>query len=127
MKGNILHIPTEKHFEMPSEMDLFIEGRSSGRSKVQYSPLADVQVLGETVDRKTVLVKTARAHSIIGSDEDSSTGGDSEPVVHTAGGHMIGLLLGGARGHNLSHFTHVLDLFADVIRATGATDIRLAD
>ncbi|KAL3461463.1 hypothetical protein BJX64DRAFT_260626 [Aspergillus heterothallicus] len=51
-------------------------------------------------------------------------GGESGVRSHTNGGNMVGLLFGGAEGHNLSYIIHVLGLFADITRVTGATDIR---
>lgn len=52
--------------------------------------------------------------------------GDSGALVHLPTGQLVGMILAGHESQKLSYFTHVDDLFADILEFTKAADIRVA-
>lgn len=57
--------------------------------------------------------------------KEFSRPGDSGGLILDGTGAMVGLLLGGNSLTNVTHFSAVGELFADIKAATGAIDVRL--
>lgn len=51
--------------------------------------------------------------------------GDSGSIVIDEDANMVGLLFGGNKDCSVAYFTHVIDLFDDFKRQTGAVDERV--
>lgn len=77
------------------------------------------------VNNKATKVFTAE-HRIIGfNNKPFSELGDSGAVVFNEDKEMVGMLFAGCMITGAWYFTHVKDLFNDIVVRTGAADIRL--
>ncbi|KAL5342239.1 hypothetical protein BJX70DRAFT_410892 [Aspergillus crustosus] len=107
------------------ERELCLYGRSSGHSIGQYNSLKPALIVEQIVDEELKQVET-REHTILGTmGEPFSLPGDSGGVVHTRQGVMVGMVVAGCTAKDLSFFTHIEDLFPDIMRSTKARKIRL--
>lgn len=106
--------------------DLHIDGRSSGSARGRYNELQEAHIDTEVVGGKEENIITwehALVHSQAG--RPFSEPGDSGAFVRTRGGEFVGLLFGVAPSKNVSYFTHVRDLYADIQEHTGAVAVRI--
>lgn len=106
--------------------ELRIHGRSSGLSRGKYNKLWTSHINIKVVEGKNISIETLE-HSIVHSQagQSFSREGDSGAFVHTFSERFVGLLFGGSPSLNISYFTHVKDLFADIRDLTGAEEVRL--
>lgn len=88
-----------------------------------YSGL-QVAMLHYYVDSKSIVMRT-REHCILGDTNLFSRGGDSGSWVFNKGGRLAGMVFGSNEHDKITYFTHVDDLFSDILEKTGAAGIQL--
>jgi hypothetical protein len=116
-------MPSSRH--IGDEETLFIQGYRSGRSSGRYNALATAYMADERYRSGKEVVTIE--HSIVGESGDLfSQTGDSGSFVFTADWSMVGMVWGGHKDQQVTYFTHVDDLVADMKVLTGAEDVRIS-
>jgi hypothetical protein len=116
-------MPSSRH--VGDEETLFIQGYRSVRSSDLFNALATAHMDGETYRSGKELVTIE--HSIVGKSGDLfSQTGDSGSFVFTADWSMVVIVWGGQKDQQVTYFTHVDDLVADIKELTGAEDVRIS-
>lgn len=109
---------------IPSRGRLYKAGRSTHFTSGDHAGLQSVLLHHEIVQGKEVCVETYE-HCVTNKDKWFSRPGDSGAFVFDKHGCVVGLLFAGAEGKCTSYFTHILDVFEDIKKVTGATSVRI--
>ena len=105
---------------------LFKAGRSTAYSSGYYSELKTALITetrdeyGNTVPKKTL------EHAITGyHGQRFASEGDSGALVFNQHEMVVGMVFGGSKRQSVSFMTHITDVFEDIKRVTGASDVRM--
>ncbi|KAJ9208251.1 hypothetical protein DTO021D3_1049 [Paecilomyces variotii] len=110
---------------IPHGAPLFKAGRTTGYSVGEYNGLHSAVIARKFVNGKWETHKTLE-HSVCGRHGDwFSQEGDSGALIFDNRGDVVGMLFGGNMLRSISYFTHIVDLFNDIKKMTGATKVRI--
>ncbi|KAJ9289366.1 hypothetical protein DTO021C3_3192 [Paecilomyces variotii] len=110
---------------IPHGAPLFKAGRTTGYSVGEYNGLHSAVIARKFVNGKWE-THTTLEHSVCGRHGDwFSQEGDSGALIFNNHGGVVGMLFGGNMLRSISYFTHIVDLFNDIKKMTGATKVRI--
>lgn len=111
-----------------TDTTVFKVGRSTTYIAGYYSSLKDARISQVSNAAGVLVMKATLEHSVTGmSGKHFSDLGDSGAMVFQGSGALVGMLCDGCIEHPISYISLAEDLFDDIKRVTGATDVRVAD
>ncbi|KAJ9295969.1 hypothetical protein DTO271G3_5544 [Paecilomyces variotii] len=104
---------------------VFKAGRTTGYTQGTYNSLESAVIADKIVNGETVRTYTLE-HAVCGRHGQCfGDQGDSGSFVFTYSGTVIGTIFGGNTDRPISYFTHIVDIFNDIKKITGASNVRI--
>ncbi|KAJ9265169.1 hypothetical protein DTO212C5_6843 [Paecilomyces variotii] len=111
--------------DMSQITTVFKAGRSTGYTQGTYNGLESAVIADKIVNGQTVRTRTLE-HAVCGRHGQwFGDRGDSGSFVFTYSGTVIGMIFGGNTDRAISYFTHIFDIFNDIKKITGASNVRI--
>jgi hypothetical protein len=107
---------------------LYKVGRTTQFTTGEYGGLETVH-LHRTIVKGEEVRSTTVEHSITSPSVNKwfSDVGDSGAFIIDKDAQVVGLLFAGASANNATYFTHIKDVFDDIMAVTGALDVRIME
>ncbi|KAJ9266640.1 hypothetical protein DTO195F2_1163 [Paecilomyces variotii] len=110
---------------IPHGAPLFKAGRTTGYSVGEYNGLHSAVLAMKFVNGEWEK-HTTLEHSMCGRHGNwFSQEGDSGALIFNDERAVVGMVFGGNKLRSISYFTHIVDLFNDIKKMTGATKVRI--